>query len=197
MMIEEKYSELYREWWESRTSEQYELQGLSLDLQYEYFEDMMLEDGSLLNDVIERALNYTDGIFLGLTDANIRFYIVENKGFAGCFYGDERKIEIDRKYITDKKVVLHELIHFFEYQLEKEMNPFIRELLMLELYNKLLPQIDDLRERILNHCELFGYEYTFRTHGEHGVLFFLKSVDLDIRCGYPIGTVCGYGRDEM
>lgn len=74
--------------------------------------------------------------------------------------------------------------------------PLIRELLVVELYNKLLPQVGDLRERIFNHCELYSYEKTFKEGGEHGVLFFLKSLDLDIRCGYPLGTVCGYGRDK-
>ena len=31
--------------------------------------------------------------------------------------------------------------------------------------------------------------------GSHDVLFFLKSLDLDLKLGFKLGTVCGYGRD--
>lgn len=195
MTNNEELSNLYDEWWSNRTPDQYELQELCFDYEEKYFEDMCLEEGSILNDVIETVLNYTDGIFLGI-DGKLRLYIVDTDDFNGCFYPNEEKIEISKPYINDKSVILHELIHYFEYQLEKEVQPFIRELLVLELYNKLLPQIDDLKERILNHCELYGYTETFSGHGEHGVLFFLKSLDLDIRCGYSLGTVCGYGRNK-
>lgn len=195
MRNSEELNKLYAEWWNNRTPEQYALHGLCFDYEEKYFEDMCLEDGSLLNNIIETVLNYTDGIFLGI-DGKLRLYIVDSDDFNGCFYRDEQKIEISRPYINDKSVILHELIHYFEYQLEKELQPFIRELLILELYNKLLPQISDLKERIFNHCELYSYTETFKGNGEHGVLFFLKSLDLDIRCGYPLGTVCGYDRDK-
>lgn len=190
----EQLYKLYDEWWSNRTPEEYELQGLFFDCEEEYFEDMLLRDGSLLNDIIETVSEVTDGIFLGID--KLRLYLTDNNSFHGCFYRSENKIEINRKYATDKSVILHELIHYYENQLEEEFPPFIRELLVLELYNKLLPKIDDLRERIFRHCELYSYTETFKGCGEHGVLFFLKSLDLDIRCGYPLGTTCGYGRDK-
>ncbi len=194
MEINEKLSNLYDEWWRNRTPEEYELQGLCFDCEEEYFEDMLLKDGSLLNDIIEIVSEVTDGIFLGID--KLRLYIVDNDDFNGCFYRSENKIEINKKYATDKSVILHELIHYYENQLEEQFEPFIRELLVLELYNKLLPKIKDLRERIFKHCELYSYTETFKGKGNHGVLFFLKSLDLDIRCDYPLGTVCGYGRDK-
>lgn len=33
--------------------------------------------------------------------------------------------------------------------------------------------------------------------GNHDILFFLKSLDVDLRCGYTLGTVCGYGRTKF
>lgn len=189
----EEWSDLYNEWWDNRTQEEYDLHGLCFECEAEYFEDMNLESGSLLNDIIETTINYTDGIFLGI-DGVLRVYVVDTGDFSGRFNCIENIMEIKREYIADKSVILHELIHFHENQLEKEVEPFIKELLVLELYNKLLPQIDDLRERIIKHCELYSYAQTFASGGQHGVLFFLKSLDLDIRCGYPLGTVCGYGR---
>lgn len=194
MANNEKLSKLYDEWWSNRTPEEYKLQGLCFDYENEYFEDMLLKDGSLLNDIIETVLEIKDGIFLGID--KLRLYVVDNDDFDGCFYRNENKIEINEKHATDKSVILHELIHYYENQLEEQFEPFIRELLVLELYNKLLPTIKDLRERIFKHCELYSYTVTFKENGSHGVLFFLKSLDLDIRCGYPLGTICGYGRDK-
>ncbi len=194
MEINEELSKPYDEWWSNRTPEEYELQGLCFDCEEEYFEDMLLKDGSLLNDIIQIVSEVTDGIFLGID--KLRLYIVDNDDFNGCFYRSENKIEINKKYATDKSVILHELIHYYENQLEEQFEPFIRELLVLELYNKLLPKIKDLRERIFKHCELYSYAETFKGNSNHGVLFFLKSLDLDIRCGYPLGTVCGYDRDK-
>lgn len=194
MKINEELNKLYNEWWSNRTPEEYALQGLCFDYEEEYFEDMLLKDGSLLNDIIETTSEITDGIFLGMD--KLRLYIVNSDDFYGCFYRNEGKIEISKDYENDKSVILHELIHYYENMLEEELPSLIRELLVLELYNKLIPQIPDLRKRIFKHCELYSYTETFKGSGQHGVLFFLKSLDLDVRCGFPLGTVCGYGRDK-
>ncbi len=196
MTNKEDIRNLYDAWWNNRTPEECALHYMCYEYEEEYFEDMLLKDDSLLNDIIATVSECTDGIFLGI-DGCLRLYIVDDSDFYGCYYGNECKIEINRKYLTDKSVILHELIHFYEHLLEKEQKPFIRELLVLELYNKLSTSIPDLKEHIFKHCELYSYTKTFQESGEHGVLFFLKSLDLDIRCGFPLGTVCGYGRNEQ
>lgn len=64
-MIEyERIFKLYNEWWKNRTPEEYELQLLGLEYEEEYFEDMLLEKSSLLYDISETILEYTDDIFL-------------------------------------------------------------------------------------------------------------------------------------
>ncbi len=195
----ECFSDPYREWWENRTLEEYFLHCQCYEYEEEYFEDMILKDGSLLNDVIETVNNFTDGYLLGI-EGELRIYVVNEcesgRCYSGCYDVKEHKIEIVKEYINSKDVILHELIHFYEHQLEEKVDPVIRELLTIELYNKLSPQIPDLRKRLLDHCELYSYVETFKSGGQHGVLFFLKSLDLDIRCGFPLGTVCGYGRDK-
>ncbi len=200
MNVKSNLNELYNEWWDNRTPEEFALHGLCYEYEAEYFEDMTLQEGSLLNDVIETVYDYTDGIFLGI-DNVLRIYVVdkceEGGNYSGRYNTEEHKMEIVRKHIDDKATILHELIHFYEHQLEEDENPIIRELLIVELYNKLSKQIPDLRQRLFDHCELYSHSETFRYSGEHGVLFYLKSLDLDIRCGFPLGTVCGYGRDEM
>ena len=85
------------------------------------------------------------------------------------------------------------MIHAHEINLE-ELHPFYREILILCLYKKLSAQIPDLYDRVVAHTnEIFGIKIT-KSGGNHGVLFFLKSLDLDLKMGYALGTVCGYGR---
>ena len=191
--IEEKYIE----WRNNITTEQFELQGVCYEYENDYFEDMTLQKNSILYDVVEDEDEYTDGIFTGISCENLRFYIVDNDRYAGCFYPTERKIEIDHRYVNNKEIILHELIHFYEWQLERHVSPTIRELLMLRLYNKLKPQISNIDELITLHCDTFENYHTFYSGGQHGLLFYLKSLDLDLRCGYSLGTVCGYGREEF
>lgn len=193
---DEEQWEQFRKWAETATPEERELQCRCYDYAEEYFEDMTLSEGTMMGDVMEIASEWYDYLPKGIEDARLRFLIVDSDEYSGSFNATERVLKIDRRYLSDKSVILHELIHFFEWHLETEYPLCIRELLVIRLYKKLLPQIQDLDERITAHCELFEHEETFRHGGEHGVLFFLKSLDLDIRCGYPLGTVCGYGRGD-
>lgn len=191
--IEEKYSE----WRKNITTEQFELQGLCYEYEDEYFEDMTLQKNSILYDVVQNQDEWTDGILMGIEFESLRFYIVNSDEYKGCFSPTERKIEIDRRYVNSKDVTLHELIHFYEWQLERNVSPTIRELLILRLYNKLKPQINNIDELITFHCDAFENYHTFYNGGQHGLLFYLKSLDLDLRCGYSLGTVCGYGRENL
>jgi hypothetical protein len=73
----------------------------------------------------------------------------------------------------------------------------LRDMLTFRLYNHLKPKIENLDERILNHAHSLRQEDILIRGGSHGILFFLKSLDLDLRLGLKLGTVCGYGREEF
>ena len=73
---------------------------------------------------------------------------------------------------------------------------YYHDILLFSLYDDLRKRVPDLRDRIIAHTHLISSEKVLLSGGEHDLLFFLKSIDLDLRCGYPLGTVCGYGRDE-
>lgn len=132
MKNNDELAKLYDEWWHNRTPEQCELQGLCFDCEEEYFEDMLLKDGPLLNGIIKTVLDYTDSIFLGI-DGKLRLYIIDTDDFNGCFCSLPQKIEINRPYIHDKSVILHELIHYFECRLEEEL----KEVESMEFYSSL------------------------------------------------------------
>lgn len=126
---------------------------------------------------------------------HVSLYIVDdNKEYSSQFNPNEHTIFITRSHIDDKRVILHEMIHAYEHMLEQKHH-MLNEYLLLALYKKLSPLIPDLDKRLAEHGEMYSQYRVRSLGGYHGLLFYLKSLDLDIRCDYKLGTVCGYGRD--
>ena len=50
----------------------------------------------------------------------------------------------------------------------------------------------DIDTWIFNHANIPHNDELAVAGGEHDLLFFLKSIDLDIRCGFELLTVFGY-----
>ena len=191
----QKFSEKYDEWWHNRTANEYELHNNILDYEAEYFEDMTLQPGSPLHDIVDLTENMYDFFSVELEYQMFTFHVEElEEGTMGETCYPERKITIAPKYKNSKAVILHEMIHAYEHILHEE-HFILNELMLLYFYNKLRPLISDLDTLIKEHAELYGQHCISSTGGSHGILFYLKSLDLDLRCKYKLGTVCGYGRD--
>lgn len=199
----EQAGKLYREYLESLSKENRKL----LEVVHEYealFADMCLEAGSAVHDFVAyeietdtgRFMEASDDHYLDLDSQQWRFYVrnLRDQETLGITFQNERKVVISRAHKNDLPVILHEMIHAHETIL-RQYAPFYHDILLLCLYRELENKIPNLYERIIHHThELFGLEI-MRNGGSHDMLFFLKSLDLDINMGYPLGTVCGYGRD--
>ena len=88
-----------------------------------------------------------------------------------------------------KVVLLHEMIHAYQAML----SPAYHEWLVLDIHSRLRRHIGERRLRRY---------IDFNTHTDnavpfHGVLFALKSLDLDWRLRWKYGTVFNYGRKEL
>lgn len=184
-----------------------------------YFDDMRLTKDSIVGKYL--ILSYTDGPKeyslpdeweWQLNAINYSFKVGEQEaGVAGSTNHITRTVTIAPKYENDDTVLLHELIHVFEglYNLKEgftnnygdkidaDVYPFIRDALLLALYNDLRAKIPDLDSRILAHANIYSGTNITNEGGNHDILFFLKSLDLDLRLGYKLGTVCGYGREDF
>lgn len=194
-LTEFQLNNLYNEWWHARTLDECKLHNTILEYENEYFEDMNLEENSLCWNIAAFSYSEFDCPFLNLESNYYRYYIVnDSSDFNGCCYSLEHKIEITKPNVENKAVILHEMIHAHE-SIIQEKNPIFFEFLLLQLYNKLALLINDLDTRIIEHSELYGQNQISHSGGYHGILFYLKSLDLDLRCKYPLGTVCSYGRD--
>jgi len=120
------------------------------------------------------------------------FYVKDlPPGFAGAFNNENGCIEISPEHINDKVVILHEMIHAYIYILS-QVDDYYRDVLFLCLYKNLSSKIEDLDKLILYHNNTWHAEITRSQGGSHGILFYLKSLDLDLRCGYELGTVYRY-----
>lgn len=184
-----------------------------------YFNDMRLTKDSVVGKYF--ILSYTDGHKeYGLPDEwewqldamNYSFKVEkQEEGVAGSTNHITRTVTIAPEYENDDTVLLHELIHVFEglYNLKEDFTnkygdeiyagvyPFIRDALLLALYNDLRSKIPNLDNRILAHANIYSGINITKEGGNHDILFFLKSLDLDLRLGYKLGTVCGYDREDF
>ena len=103
----------------------------------------------------------------------------------------KRTIEIKTGLQSDalKGALLHEMIHAYEAMLPQ---PF-RDWLLLDLHKRLVKRIGPrLLDRYINLNT-----HTVLLLRDHGLLFLLKSLQLDERLGWKRGTVFGYGREGI
>jgi len=170
-----------------------------------YFDDFTLKPDSILRDFIYVKIKDDSGNWMecacDLPDTSLFFFDtpyavkIENLDSAdGICNTETRTITIAPEYVDDQKVILHEMIHAYITNFKGDQFAVLLECLLLRLYTELKAKISDLDNRIINHTHTIKQE-DFYGHGSHGLLFFLKSLELDLRLGLPLGSICSYGRD--
>jgi hypothetical protein len=170
-----------------------------------YFGDMRFEKGSVAGDILLDANNDThkkkesdefwaDPFNISLNKYTFRVRHIKDESTAAEVNAKTNVITIDPREAEDMNVILHEMIHAYEWELDPiSLLPF-RETLLVRLYDALKGKIKNLDNMITAYANYENqYVFTTNKYGIHGILFFLKSLDLDLRLGWPIGTVMGYG----
>ena len=107
----------------------------------------------------------------------------------------EQTITITSEAFEDDSVILHELIHVHECVIN-ELPLFYHDMILWALYGDLKEKIPNLDRIITDQSHLLREDSLYKQGGLHDILFLLKSFDLDLRMGYPLGKVFGYGRKE-
>ena len=111
----------------------------------------------------------------------------------GYFDEHEQVICLPPESIDDDRVVMHEMIHLHEFVINSQPM-FFHDMLLWALYADLRKRIPKLDEIITGHAHALTGSSIYWRGGTHDILFLLKSFDLDIRKGWPLGTVFGYGK---
>ena len=102
-------------------------------------------------------------------------------------------IYVSPDYVEDDAVLLHEMIHLHEHVIDG-FPSYYHDLVYWVLYQDLRTKIEGLDDAINDHAHLLNETQLYLNGGIHDILFLLKSLDLDMRMGYPFGTVFGYER---
>ena len=120
---------------------------------------------------------------------------VPEDGCYGYFDSENQILCVQPSLVKDDATVLHEMIHMHEFVIN-ELPMFYHDALLWSLYADLRTRIPGLDELIAGHAHILTGAELYRQGGLHDILFLLKSFDLDIKKGYPLGTVFAYERTE-
>ncbi len=195
----DELSDKYNSWWNKRTKETYDLHVRVLELDDIYFQDLMfksleLADYTTFYGEDGTEYDFADDRNLSLADNQYTYHIKDLENYEGLCDRCNHSITISRECLSDDNVIIHEMIHAHENILNEKL-PFMKEIIFLELYKKLLEKDIDIDNRIKSHANLLsGTEIAIRG-GSHSVFFFLKSLEIDIKRNLKPGTICGYGRE--
>lgn len=181
----------YDKWVEQQTDE---IGNLHINaLMYEnLFDDMCIAKSSIMGKYLDTPQgSLKEDTYHFSIDAHYYKFIVTETTENGETDIFERTIKINPQFVDDKNIILHEMIHAHEHILSL-VNPLLKETLIVELYKHLLPKFKDLDCIIYNHANISHNSDLAELGGYHGLLFMLKSLDLDFRCGNDPFTIFGY-----
>ena len=121
--------------------------------------------------------------------------VEELEGCNGYFNEAKQEICVSVDRLDDDRTLMHEMIHLHEFVIN-QLPMYFHDMLYWALYTELRERIPQLDEIITGHAHLLTGTMLYAEGGTHDILFLLKSFDLDMRMGYPLGTVFGYGKSD-
>lgn len=121
------------------------------------------------------------------------FKIEKMPGYDGCYNHKEQLLSVAPSAANDDGTILHEMIHLHE-SVINDLPMYYHDMIYWCLYDDLKNKIPKLDEIIADHAHLLTESSIYAKGGLHDILFLLKSFDLDIKKGYSLGTIFGYGR---
>lgn len=172
----------------------------------EYFKDMLFEPDSIITDLtkcqFKEKEQWVDSTIIRPEELEyfsinmFHYKVEETKESIGGFFDEKAQLLcISRKYIDDDATILHEMIHLHEFVINK-LPMFYHDTLYWGLYIYLREIIPELDKIITDHAHILTEYDIYSRGGVHDILFLLKSLELDVRRAYPLGTVFSYGREN-
>lgn len=123
------------------------------------------------------------------------YHMADLNGYGGKFDMQDRSLTVDLSNFGNDPVLLHEMIHLHEFVIN-DLPMIYHDAVLYCLYKDLADKIPNLNERIEAHGHILNAGKIARIGGVHDILFLLKSFDLDLKMGYKLGTVFGYGMED-
>lgn len=210
----------FQKWYyEIASEDERALWNRAAEMGHDYLDDMVFADGTCTESfkkVLAKSTkgsvyddDYMDGEwtddYAPLPDSIeyfgfnfVRTKVVDNSNKSGYFnvVDDIPEIVINKNYIDDDPTIAHELIHLYEYVLD-EYKPIFRDAVFWGIYQNLKKRVTGLDDAISYFLDLLNTEEINKEGGNHDLLFFVKSIDIDVNMKLPLGTVFGYEQDEV
>ncbi len=188
-----------KEWLSSAKEDERRLHMRACELEEEFFGDLTLKDyeqklASFDVEMDGEWVSVTEDLLVpgSLDIGSWCFGVVPDLDAEGQCNSTLKCIEISERRNKDDVVLLHEMIHAYEYMLA-ENTEIHKQYLVIDLYEKIFDRIPRLKEIIMFDAHTIMAEKSGRVHGP---LFLLKSLDLDLKLDKPLGSVYGYGRES-
>jgi len=171
------------EFFTNKTKEDLKIEGLIYEFEDEYFSDLTLSDyEEKLTEIEIQDENTGEWITVRGDIIDQGYMTLNNPEFINIL---KNLISIGKECDGDKITMLRNMIVAYESILSEF--PIYQQYVLLKLYEKLITKIPDL----MDYIEIDVHkELRLRTP-----LYMLKSIDLDLRLGLPIGTI--YGDDRV
>ena len=184
-------SEHWLEYYANTSSEEKELIEKVMSFG-KWFNDMKFSDDNddLLNGIVPEELENFDYCWFS--------YRVDPLEKCEGYYNHKKQVLVisdELKGISRDSVILHEMIHLHE-DVINELPLYYHDILYWKLYSKLKEEVHNLDELIKDSTFLYENQVMYDEGGLHDIVFFLKSLELDVINGYTLGTVFGYGKLE-
>ena len=126
------------------------------------------------------------------------FSIADDEETVGRFDEETKTLSIGKEYTEDERVWLHELIHLYEHNLESVPGGMVfRDAVIWHLYCKLRDSISDLDKIISMYMQMDYISHIYHLGWTHDLLFFIKSLDIDLAKGWARYTTFGYDVEEF
>ena len=165
------------------------------------FEDMIFRPGTYSSELTKCYSELSQGEIYDILPDELA-----NFDYFNFYYKAEQPDDCDGYFDREKKIlcaspdaadstILHEMIHLHEFVIN-QLPMYWHDTLYWALYKNLRDKIPELDNIITGHAHLLNESVLYKQGGLHDILFLLKSFDLDIKMGYPLGTVLAYGRAE-
>ena len=190
--------------WYKASPDEKKLVDLVEQFEQDYFEDMEFRSGSIVDDFTKYTVQNVDGSGDSFEDSAVpeelqyfdissyQFSVQELDDCEGFFRSSDKMLCVGQKAVeSEQQTVLHEMIHMYE-SLYEELPRFYHDILLWALYKKLRDCIPGLDNMIKDYGHVLHEDDIMQSGGVHDLLFFLKTLDLDIRRGYTLGTTMGY-----
>ncbi|WP_329886773.1 hypothetical protein [Pseudoramibacter faecis] len=194
----------FMDWYYTQASEAERKLFDKMDEFSDLFEDMLFEPGTASYELIKCQSKSADSDEWRDDEAprpeSLEYFsytffktkIESLDGREGYYDHQNQIICLSPEVAEDDATLLHEMIHLHE-SVINELPLYFHDMLYWALYHDLREKITELDQAITQHAHILNESTIYNNGGLHDILFLLKSFDLDIRKGYPLGTVFAYG----